>query len=158
MKCPTVSAVGTDNDGAADQPLSALLDALVDGRGRVAPAEDLGVNYRTVTRCQQSRQMRQVLLEFRDLLHVGDDGPGSVGGDGGGEDTGKTRKWRVAVLERENRKLREIRDSGDAAEVGELDEAVVQAGNGEDGAESQKEPLGRRTGSVGSWWRARPNN
>ena len=40
-----------------DAPLLDLLDALVDDRGRVAAAEALGVNYRTVVRCQQSRRV-----------------------------------------------------------------------------------------------------
>ena len=79
-----------------DAPLLDLLDALVDERGRVAAAEALGVNYRTVARCQQSRQvsqrMRQVLQEFRDSQGVGGDGveesPGSAGRDVGGREPG----------------------------------------------------------------------
>ena len=94
-----------------DTPLLDLLDALVNDRGRVAAAETLGVNYRTVARCQQSRRvsrrMRQVLQEFRDSQDVGDDGPGLVGGGNAGEDTEETSEERTAALEQENRELRE---------------------------------------------------
>ncbi len=97
--------------GDADQPLLDLLDALVDGRGRVAAAEALGVNYRTVARCQQSRRvsrrMRQALQEFRDSQDVGDVEPGVVAGDGAGEDVAETLEERAAALELENWTLRE---------------------------------------------------
>ena len=90
-----------------DAPLLDLLDALVNDRGRVAAAEALGVNYRTVARCQQSRRvsrrMRQVLQEFRDSHDVDDDGPGTVAG----ADAGETQQDRAAALEQENRTLRE---------------------------------------------------
>ena len=93
---------------AGDQPLLDLLDALVNDRGPTAAAEALGVNYRTVTRCRQSRRvtlrMRQVLEEFRDSQDVGDDGSGVGAGveDGAGE----SPHDRTAELERENRNLR----------------------------------------------------
>ena len=98
-------AVG-EGDGA-DQPLLDLLDALVNDRGRVAAAEALGVNYRTLARCQQSRRvsrrMRQALQEFRDSQDVSHDGPGIVSGD----DMGETQQDRAAALEEENWELRE---------------------------------------------------
>ena len=88
-----------------------LLDALVDGRGRVAAAEALGVNYRTVAKRQQSRlvsqRMRQVLQEFRDSQDASDGGPGIVAMDGAGEDVAETPEDRAAALEQENRELRE---------------------------------------------------
>ena len=122
-----------EGDGAvsgADQPLLDLLDALVNDRGRVAAAEDLGVNYRTVARCQQSRRvsrrMRQVLQEFRDSQGGGDDGPGIVAGDGAGEDAGETPQDRAA-LERENRELREAVES-QAAEMEALRRQVSESG------------------------------
>ena len=94
-----------------DAPLLDLLDALVDGRGRVAAAEALGVNYRTVARCQQSRtvsrRMRQVLQEFRDAQDVGDDGPDIGAGDTVGDDAAETMEYGLAALELENRTLRE---------------------------------------------------
>ncbi len=47
-----------------------LLDAVVAERGRVPAAEALGVNYRTLAFCcdsrQVSRRMRQALLDLRD--------------------------------------------------------------------------------------------
>ena len=105
------ACVGEGAGDAADQPLLDLLDALVDDRGRVAAAEALGVNYRTVTRCQQSRRvtrrMRQVLQEFRDSGVAGGDGPGVVVGDGEGADTEETADERAAALEQENRELRD---------------------------------------------------
>ena len=97
--------------GDADQPLLDLLDALVDGRGRVAAAEALGVNYRTVVRCQQSRRvsrrMRQALEEFRDAQDVDDDGSRIVSEDSPGEDAEEAQQGRAAALEQENRTLRE---------------------------------------------------
>ena len=84
-----------------------LLDALVNDRGRTAAAQALGVNYRTVVRCQQSRRvsrrMRQVLQEFRDSQGVSDNGPG-IGAEDGAEEA---REHRAAALERENRELQE---------------------------------------------------
>ena len=105
----------TEKSGGAvddsDQPLLDLLDALVDDRGRVAAAEVLGVNYRTVARCQQSRRvsrrMRQVLQEFQDAQDVGDDGPEIGAGDTVGDDAAETVEYGLAALEQENRELRE---------------------------------------------------
>ena len=94
-----------------DAPLLDLLDTLVSDRGRVAAAEALGVNYRTVARCQQSRRvsrrMRQVLQEFRDSQGAGDDGGGIVTGDVAGEEIGDRPELRAAQLEQENRELRD---------------------------------------------------
>ena len=88
-----------------------LLDALVNDRGPTGAAEALGVNYRTVSRCQQSRRvsrrMREVLEEFRDSQDVGDDGAAAGGGDDTGKGVEETLRERVAALERENRELRE---------------------------------------------------
>ena len=54
----------------SDAPLLDLLDALVNDRGRVAAAEALGVNYRTMMACYDSRRvsrrMRQALVELRE--------------------------------------------------------------------------------------------
>ena len=41
----------------SDGPLLDLLDALVEQRGKVAAAKALGVNYRTVTACYDSRRV-----------------------------------------------------------------------------------------------------
>ena len=96
---------------ADDQPLLDLLDALVNDRGPTGAAEALGVNYRTVTRCQQSRRvtrrMRQVLQEFRDARDVCDDGSEVGAGDDADERAEETAQNLVAAMERENRELRE---------------------------------------------------
>ena len=94
----------------SDGPLLDLLDALVESRGKVAAAEALGVNYRTMTNCYDSRRvsrrMRRALQEFRDARGVevevgdGDD----VSTDSQVEALGK----RAAELEEENRELREL--------------------------------------------------
>jgi len=53
----------------SDGALLDLLDALVEARGRVPAAGVLGVNYRTLALCCDSRQvslrMRQALVDFR---------------------------------------------------------------------------------------------
>ena len=94
----------------SDGPLLDLLDALVESRGKVAAAQALGVNYRTMTNCHDSRRvsrrMRRALQEFRDARGVevevgdGDD----VRTDSQVEALGK----RAAELEEENRELREL--------------------------------------------------
>ena len=62
--------------GGQDASLLDLLDALVHDRGRTAAARTLGVNYRTMMNCYDSRRvsrrMRQALVEFRDGQDVGD--------------------------------------------------------------------------------------
>ena len=102
------------SDGAdsplSDQALLDLLDALVESRGKVAAAEALGVNYRTMTNCYDSRRvsrrMRRALQEFRDArgveIEVGDGD--DVSTDSQVEALGK----RAAELEEENRELREL--------------------------------------------------
>ncbi len=131
-----------DADGAgddADQPLLDLLDALVNDRGPTGAAEALGVNYRTVARCRQSRRvsqlMRQVLAEFRDSQDDGGDGPGVVTGDSTEEDPGKSPEHRAAQLERENRELRETVEA-QAVELEALRRQVAELGQqaGEDDA------------------------
>ena len=94
----------------SDGPLLDLLDALVESRGKVAAAEVLGVNYRTMTNCYDSRRvsrrMRRALQEFRDAggvaIEVG--GGDDVSTDSQVEALGK----RAAELEEENRELREL--------------------------------------------------
>ncbi len=126
-----------DADGAvddADQPLLDLLDALVNDRGPTGAAEALGVNYRTVARCRQSRRvsqlMRQVLAEFRDSQGDGAAGPGIVAGDSDGEDPGELPEHRAAQLERENRELRETVEA-QAVEMEALRRQVAELGQQE---------------------------
>ena len=89
----------------SDGPLLDLLDALVESRGKVAAAQALGVNYRTMMNCYDSRQvsrrMRRALQQFRDSgTGEGD----AVGKDGEVQALGE----RAAELEEENRELREL--------------------------------------------------
>ena len=94
----------------SDSPLLDLLDALVNDLGRVAAAEALGVNYRTLTTCYDSRRvsrrMRRALEEYRDS-GVGD------GDDLASDDAGDVSEELVAleermtVLEKENHALGE---------------------------------------------------
>ena len=80
----------------SDDPLLDLLDALVNDRGRVAAAEALGVNYRTMAACHEarhvSRRMRRALKEFGDK-HV-------EGGDGRDDEAGDIPEKVVALEER----------------------------------------------------------
>ena len=109
--------VGHDVVARADAPLSedALLDllgALVEARGRVAAADALGVNYRTLAACcdtrRVSRRMRRALVEFRQArppvaaAQDGDDGDTAAVGDA------QALAQRVAELEAENAGLREL--------------------------------------------------
>ena len=102
---------GGPDSPLSDQPLLDLLDALVNGRGRVATAEALGVNYRTMMNCYDSRRvsrrMRQALQEFGGAQVVGAE-HGVIDGDGEAEDDAEPLELRVAALEEEGRKLREI--------------------------------------------------
>ena len=111
-----------------------LLDALVNDRGPTGAAEALGVNYRTVSRCQQSRRvtrrMRQVLEEFRDSQVAGDDGPGVAGGDVVEDGAGESQHDSVAALERENRELRETVEA-QAEELEALRRQVSEQGERE---------------------------
>ena len=101
---PNISGDGM-NIPLSDAPLLDLLDALVNDRGKVAAAEALGVNYRTLVACHESRRvsrrMRRALEEYRDAA----DGDGDDAGDIA-EEVGSLER-RVVALEKENRALRE---------------------------------------------------
>ena len=105
----------------SDTPLLDLLDALVKDRGRVAAAEALGVNYRTMMACYDSRRvsrrMRKALEEFRDAAGVGDDSGGEVDYDGTADEV-ETLRQMVAELEEEARGLRELVET----QAGQLEE------------------------------------
>ena len=80
----------------SDDALLDLLDVLVAERGRVPAAEVLGVNYRTLALCcdsrEVSRRMRQALVDFRDAGandEHGDVAP-EVGDGNAGERDGET--------------------------------------------------------------------
>ena len=116
-------------------PYWTLLDALVGDRGRVAAAEALGVNYRTMMTCYDSRRvsrrMRQALMDFQDAGgadEVGGDvdtGAQVGDGEGGAEDQDDPLHRRMAALESENRELRELVES-QAGQLEELGRRVAQ--------------------------------
>ena len=89
----------------SDAPLLDLLDALVSDRGKVAAAEALGVNYRTLAACQDSRhvsrRMRRALELYRDTAAADGDDPG-------GDDVGDIAE-RLAALEEQVTALEEER-------------------------------------------------
>ena len=111
----------------SDAPLLDLLDALVNDRGRVAGAAALGVNYRTMIACYDSRhvsrRMRKALEEFRDA-GTGEDG-GAEAGDDGAADEVETLRQRVAELEEEARGLRGLGET-QAGQLEELARRVAQ--------------------------------
>ena len=94
----------------SDAPLLDLLDALVKDRGKVAAAEALGVNYRTLAACQDarhvSRRMRKALERYRDAAAADGDDPAS---DDVGDIAEKLAalEERVTAVEEENRALKE---------------------------------------------------
>ena len=103
----------------SDQSLLDLLDALVESRGRVAAAEALGVNYRTMMNCHDSRRvsrrMRRALEELRGNASSDDDNVGT-------DDRVEALVKRAAELEEENRELRELVE----AQVNQLEELERQ--------------------------------
>ena len=103
----------------SDAPLLDLLDALVNDRGRVATAEALGVNYRTMMACYDSRRvsrrMRKALEEFRD---AGTEAGGAEVDDDGAADEAETLRQRVAELKEEARGLRGLVET----QAGQLEE------------------------------------
>ena len=117
----------------SDAPLLDLLDALVNDRGKVAAAEALGVNYRTMVACYESRRvsrrMRRALEEYREATV--DDGAQPVGDDA--RDIAEvvvSLGQRVVALEEENRALREVLEA-QAERLEELERQVVALDEGE---------------------------
>ena len=112
----------------SDGPLLDLLDALVEGRGRVPAAEALGVNYRTLALCcdsrQVSRRMRRALLDFRNanapVSGESEDGDGDRPPNGGVA----ALEQRVSDLEDENFELRGLADE-QARQIQELARRVA---------------------------------
>ena len=106
-----------------------LLDAMVKDRGRVAAAEALGVNYRTMMACYDSRnvsrRMRRALEEFRD---AGEAGRTEVDDDGAADEA-ETLRQRVAELEEEARGLRGLVET-QAGQLEELGRAGRTPGEG----------------------------
>ena len=88
-----------------------LLDDLVGDRGRVGAADVLGVNYRTLQHCLESRRLSRRMLEaleyYRSSAPVVVDLPSAAEEAGPEEGQGESLEQRVAGLEGENRALRE---------------------------------------------------
>ena len=99
-----------------------LLDDLVGDRGRVGAADVLGVNYRTLQHCLESRRlsrrMREALEYYRSSAPVVVDLPAAAEETGPGEEQGQSLEQRVSDLESENRALHENIE----ALAGQLDE------------------------------------
>lgn len=115
----------------SDGPQLDLLDALMEERGRFPAAQMLGVNYRTLALCCDSRQvfwrMRRVLEGFR---NVG----GASGGATEGEDGGVVALCqRVSDLDLENYELRELMN-GQVLQMEELSRRLTVP---EDGQQSR---------------------
>ena len=156
---------GTGPEGGdaplSDGPLLDLLDALVEKSGRVAAAQALGVNYRTMTNCHDSRRvsrrMRQALEKFRDEREAGGGQDGTAVDDGGETEAAmEALARRVAALEEENRQLREMLEAqGDPMEASErsvdsVEERERRTGVcesiGVDDRQGQRRPPRRRSG------------
>ena len=135
-------------------PLLDLLDALVEERGRVAAAQALGVNNRTMTNCQDSRRvscrMRQALEKFKEEQEAGGGQDGTaVDGDGKTGEAMEALGRRVAALEEENRRLREMLEAqGDSSKPWERSahsaEELESVGAGDD--QGQRRPPRRGSG------------
>ena len=122
---PIPEELNNSHDGMniplSDAPLLDLLDALVSDLGKVAAAEALGVNYRTLVAGHESRRvsrrMRRALEEYRD----------AAGGDGNDDgdiaDEVGSLEQRVVALEKENRALREAIEA-QAEQLAQLERQV----------------------------------
>ncbi len=112
----------------SDDPLLDLLDALVKDRGKVAAAEALGVNYRTMVACYESRhvsrRMRKALEQYRDAHSDGGDSAEKVA----------SLEQQVKALEEENRVLRETIET-QATQLAEIERSVEEPGE-----EDRQEP------------------
>ena len=105
--------VSNDADSPlSDQSLLDMLDLLIKERGQVAAAEALGVNYRTMMSCYDSRRvsrrMRRALTDLRDSCSLADGGGETGEGDDRAEERDGPLERRVATLEEEGRELREL--------------------------------------------------
>ena len=141
-----------ENIPLSDAPLLDLLDALVEQRGKVAAADALGVNFRTMTACHESRRvsrrMRRALEEYRDA-HV--DGADEQEDDGGVAEKVEALERRVGALEEAYGALVETVE----AQAKRLAALEPHAGESEDGerretgSDASEDDGGRRT-----QWRA----
>ena len=120
----------------SDEPLLDLLDALVNDKGKVAAADALGVNYRTMVTCYESRhvsrRMRRALAEFRDKHGDGGDEQDDEAGDVAEKIA--ALEERVAAMEEAHGALVETVE----AQAKQLTELQRNVGGSEDGAEEEK--------------------
>ena len=139
----------------SDAPLLDLLDALVNDRGKVAAAEALGVNYRTMVTCYESRhvsrRMRKALAEFRDKRVESCDEQEDEAGDVA--EKVAALEERVAALEQAHGDLVETVE----AQARQLTELERNAGGSEGEAEEEKRerskpgPVGDGDGQRKEW-------
>ena len=117
----------------SDSPLLGLLDDLVNDIGKVAAEEALGVNYRTLTACYDSRRvsrrMRRSLEEYMETAVDGGDEP-DVEGVGDIAEQVVSLEQRVAELEEERRELREVIET-QAEQLAQLERQVGALEEGE---------------------------
>ena len=120
------------NNPLSDSPLLDLLDGLVEQRGKVAAAETLGVNYRTMVACHESRhvsrRMRRALEEYRAVDVDGGDEQGDGAGDIAEELV--ALKARVMALEEAHGALVETIEA-QAKQLTELERRVEELEEGE---------------------------
>ena len=151
---------GNSGDGVSvplsDSPLSDdslldLLNTLVNDRGKVAAAEALGVNYRTMVTCYESRhvsrRMRRALEQYRDVdVDAGDHAERVAALEG-----------QVTALEDENRVLRETIEAqakqlaalercAEGSEEGDRQETEADVPEEDDDGSAQWEPPRRDHG------------
>ena len=157
---PGMDGAKGDGDGMSiplsEDPLLDLLDVLVSDRGKVAAAEALGVNYRTMVTCHESRhvsrRMRKALAEFRDKHGDGGDEQDDEAGDIVARVT--ALEERVAAMEEAYGALVETVE----AQAKQLTELQRNVGGSEDGAEEEKrerskpDPVGDGDGRRREWW------
>ena len=94
----------------SNTPLLDLLDDLVNDLCKVAAAEALGLNYRTLAARYVSRRMRRALEEYGDTaVDVGDEPDDESASDIAEQVV--SLEQRVVVLEEEWRELREVIES-----------------------------------------------
>ncbi len=136
----------------SDAPLLDLLDVLVNDRGKVAAAEALGVNYRTMVACYESRRvsrrMRRALEEYRGTAVDGGDEPDDESA-GDVADRVESLEQRVAALEEERRELREVIET--RAEQSEELERRVRALEEGERHQSEADGVGADEGRRQEW-------
>ena len=152
-----VDGAGHDAGAGADATLSDdalldLLDALVEERGRVAAADALGVNFRTLATCcdtrRVSRRMRRALVDFQDAGGTGDLEAGER----------EYLAGRVAGLEAENAGLRELvaereRQLSELTRLAAAREVVEPQAGDTDDVEAGDMPSDVQADSFGPDWR-----